>query len=250
MWSTSDADITLKKTTSNAGSRRDFFGNVVLCTNVFTEVMTFDRDDSRGIFVFDSEGSVDETAAHHLHIGSDGDASVRESEHLDDQLVVGDPWGDLDSVVHHEGVVIVGGDVVEGDGVWLLSASSHAEELVALWVVEEVLVPSGVGHQEGEGRRLPHAGREWVVAPVVNAVVAVSLGELDPALGLVVGLKAAPPCKRGSAGLGVLITVRVLFRGYSCRVVCHADLLETRLNRERSLVWVVCFVSGTLCNPN
>ena len=61
---------------------------------------------------------------------------------------MGDPWSDLKSVSHHEGVVVMRANISKGDGIWLLSASSHSEDLVALWVIEEVLVPSSVWHEE------------------------------------------------------------------------------------------------------
>ena len=61
---------------------------------------------------------------------------------------MGDPWSDLKPVSHKECVVVMRANVTEGDGIWLLSASSHSEDLVALWVVEKVLIPSCVWHEE------------------------------------------------------------------------------------------------------
>ena len=74
-------------------------------------------------------------------------------------------------------------DVVEGDGVWLLSASPHAEDLIAVWVVEEVLILSSVWHEEGVEAVIC----EGIVAPLTDAVIAVHLRILHPAVRLVHG---------------------------------------------------------------
>ena len=79
-------------------------------------------------------------------------------------------------------------DVVEGDRVWLGSASAHAEDLVAVWVVVEVLVLLGVGHQEG----VVVALEEWVDTPVVDALIAVGFGVFEPAVSLVGGVSSDP----------------------------------------------------------
>ena len=81
-------------------------------------------------------------------------------------------------------------DVSESDGIGLVLASSHAEDLTAVRVVEEVLVLAGVGHQEGEGVAFCVLHR--IVAPLIDTVVSVGFGELEPAPGLAVGVNRDP----------------------------------------------------------
>lgn len=119
---------------------------------------------------------------------------------------MGDPWSQLHSVGEDEGVEVIDGDITESDSVRLLSASSHAEDLVAVWVVVEVLVPSGVGHQEGE----LGGGVKGVVAPVGDGVVAVGLRELHPAVGLASGLLSDPVLELCLAFGGVLLALVVV----------------------------------------
>lgn len=184
MWGPVNADVGFKKTAVKAGAGSYWSSNVVGSL----EVLTGDGSDSGGILVLDSEGSIDETSATVLFVDTDGDALVGYAEHLDDHLIVGDPWGDAEPVGDEEGVVVPCVDVVEGDRVWLGSASAHAEDLVAVWVVVEVLVLLGVGHQEGEVVAL----EEWVDTPVVDALVAVGFGVFEPAVSLVGGVSPDP----------------------------------------------------------
>ena len=228
MWSSLDADIGLKEMAASV------VGNLSL----FDKVLTLDGNGAGGILVLDSELSVYESSAHVFHVWPDLDASLGAAEHLDHQLVVRDPWGDPDPVGEEEGVVVAGADVAEGDGVWLLSASAHAEDLVAVWVVVVVLVLSGVGHEEGQVL----AVQEWVVAPVVDALEAVSLGVLEPAAGLV--------CSEPSLPVGVAFFGEVVdgaTRVHSIlvvEVVCCDDseaLIDGQLN---IFVFFVHFTDG------
>ena len=153
------------------------------------EVSTLDGNGTGGILVLNSEGSIDKSSAHIDLVDSDGDALFGLTEHLDDHLVMGDPWGDTESVGDQEGVLVPRADVFEGNGVWLLSSSAHAEDLVAVWVVEEVLVLPGVWHEEGVvGITID----EWVVAPLADAGVVVGFRVLEPAVALVVGVVSEP----------------------------------------------------------
>ena len=137
-------NITFKKTTTNSLSA----GDRCRKRSGLSEILSFDCNSAGCVLVLDSERSVDKTSAHEHLVWSDIDALLSLSEHLDHHLVVSDPWSDLNSVRHDEGVVVMSTDVTEGDGVWLLSASSHAEDLVAVWIVEEVLILSSVGHEK------------------------------------------------------------------------------------------------------
>jgi len=179
-----NADVGFKKTAVFARAVFNYIGNEVHPG----EVLAGNGSDSGGILVLDSEGSIDETSATVLGVDTDGDALVGLAEHLDDHLIVGDPWGDAEPVGDEEGVEVPCVDVVEGDRVWLGSASAHAEDLVAVWVVVEVLVLLGVGHQEGEVVAL----EEWVDTPVVDALIAVGLGVFEPAVSLAGGVSPSP----------------------------------------------------------
>ena len=152
------------------------------------EILTLDSNGASGILILDSELPVDESSAHVLSVWSNFDASLGFTEHLDHHLVVRDPWSHAESVGEEEGVVVVGANISKGDGVWLLSASAHAEDLVAVWVVVVVLVLSGVWHQEGE----VVSRKEWVAAPVVDTIEVVGLRVLEPASGLVVSVASLP----------------------------------------------------------
>ena len=165
--STADLNIGFKETHGDTVSRRDWKRKTIS----LSEVLAFDSNGASGILVLDPEGSIDKTSAHHLDVWSDINALFSDTKHLDHHLVVSDPWGDLKSVGHDEGVVVVKTDVTKGDGVWLLSASTHAEDLVAVWVVEEVLILSSVGHKEG----VEVTGLERIVAPLIDALIAVHL---------------------------------------------------------------------------
>merc|ERR1719464_858867 len=184
MWGPVDADVGFKKAVVRAGAGGYWPGEEVCPEKVFAG----DGYESGGILVLDSEGSVDETSAGVLIVNSNGDTLVGDTEHLDDHLIVGDPWSDAEPVGDEEGVVVPGVDVVEGDGVWLGSAPAHAEDLVAVGVVVEVLVLLGVGHQEGEVVAL----EEWVDTPLVDAVVAVGVGVFEPAVSLAVRVAPGP----------------------------------------------------------
>ena len=184
MWGPVNADVGFKK--AAVDTKEVFSGGCNVVGSL--EVLASDGSDTGGILVLDSEGSIDETSARGRSVDTDGDALVGLAEHLDDHLVVGDPWGDAEPVGDEEGVVVPFVDVVEGDGVWLGSAPAHAEDLVAVWVVVEVLVLLGVGHQEGEVVAL----EEWVDTPLVDAVIAVGLRVLEPAVSLVGGVSSDP----------------------------------------------------------
>lgn len=152
------------------------------------EILTLDSNGAGSILILDSELPVDESSAHSLRVWSNFDASLGLAEHLDHHLVVGDPWSHAESVGEEEGVVVVGANIAKGDGVWLLSASAHAEDLVAVWVVVVVLVLFGVWHQEGE----VVSRQEWVAAPLVDALEVVGLRVLKPASGLIMSVASLP----------------------------------------------------------
>ena len=153
------------------------------------EVSTLDGNGTGGILVLNSELSIDKSAALLNLVDSNGNALLSLTEHLDDHLVMGDPWGDTHSVSDQEGVLVPGADVFEGNGVWLLSSSAHAEDLVAVWVVEEVLVLPGVWHEEGV---VGISIDEGIVAPLADAGVVVGFRVLEPAVALVVGVVSEP----------------------------------------------------------
>ena len=109
------------------------------------------------------------------------DALVCDAEELEDQLVMRDPRGNPCGVVPVEHVVLVGGDVVEGNGVGLDSSSAHVPDLVAPDLIIEVLVVSGIRHEE----------RKIFVKPgyfdhVSERVVAKRCCKLLPAIELVI----------------------------------------------------------------
>ena len=187
MRSTADLNISFKETTVHTLSIFDWGRETVK----LSEILSFDSNGSSGVLVLDSECSIDKTPARCSVVWSDINALVGDTKHLDDHLVMSDPWGDLNSVSHDEGVVVVRADVSKGDGVWLLSASSHAEDLVAVWVIEEVLILSSVGHKEG----VVIAGLEGIIAPLIDAVIAVHFRVLHPAVSLALSSKSDPVCK-------------------------------------------------------
>ena len=177
-------NISFKETTVDTVSIGNWVRKSICCT----EVLSFDSNGSSGILVLDSEGSIDKTSAGHNFVWPDINALVSDTKHLDHHLVMSDPWSDLKSVGHDEGVVVMRADVSEGDGVWLLSASTHAEDLVAVWVVKEVLILSSVGHKEG----VEVSFLEGVVAPLIDAFIAVNFRILHPAVSLVCSSESNP----------------------------------------------------------
>ena len=109
------------------------------------------------------------------------DAGVGDTEELEDKLVMRDPRGNPCGVVPVEHVVLVGGDVVEGNGVGLDSSSAHVPDLVAPDLIIEMLVVSGIRHVE----------RQILVNPgyldhVTERIVAKRCCKLLPAVELVI----------------------------------------------------------------
>jgi len=79
-------------------------------------------------------------------------------------------------------------NVVESNGVWLSSTLSHAEDLVAVWVIEEVLIPFRVRHQEGIVVLVTtNRVKERIVTPFVDTLITVGFGVLEPAPALTMG---------------------------------------------------------------
>jgi hypothetical protein len=70
-------------------------------------------------------------------------------------------------------------DVVESDGIWLCSSSTHAPDLVAAFIIIEVLVMSCVGHCE---RKVGVS--EWIIWEVFKILIAKLFCILNPAIWL------------------------------------------------------------------
>ena len=163
--STIDADSGLEETAVNSISNSNWIRKRGLNSKVFA----FNCYSSSCILVLNSEGSVYKSFSSIYLIWIDSDALISDTEHLDGHLVMGDPWSDLDSVGHNECVVIMRADITESDCVWLGSSSSHAENLIAIWIIEEVLVLPGVGHEEGVAWSI----FEGIVAPFSPGVIVI-----------------------------------------------------------------------------
>lgn len=170
-----DANLSFEETTIAGGcTHRNYWSRerVVICGSggirnkiaAESEVRAVDGDRRAGDLVLDSELSVDEPLLGPDGVWPDLHALVCDAEELEDHLVVGDPGSDGDLVGHDEPVVVVWRNVAEGDGIGLFSSSSHAELLVAVWVIVEVLVFSGVRHEEGVV-----VLNCWVVSPGLNS---------------------------------------------------------------------------------
>ena len=183
MRSTADLNISLEETSVDSLSLSNWEGEAV----GLSEVTSFNSNSSSCILVLDSEGSIDETSTHGNFFWSDINTLLSDAKHLNHHLVMSDMWRDLNSIRHNECVVVVRADVVKSDSVWLFSASTHAEDLVAVWIVEEVLILSSVGHEE---RKV--VSKEWVVAPLIDSVIAKYFRVLEPAPALVLSLFCQP----------------------------------------------------------
>ena len=85
--------------------------------------------------------------------------------------------------------MLVGWNVVESDSVRLNSSSAHVPDLVASYLIVEVLVVSGIWHVEGTVHVVP-----WLIDHVTERVVPKGSCELLPAINLVMesGVKCRP----------------------------------------------------------
>ena len=99
-----------------------------------------------------------------------------------------DPWGDSCGVVPVEYIVLVGWDVVESDSVRLNSSFAHVPDLVASYLIVEVLVVSGIRHVECIVQVIP-----WLFDHVTERIVSKGSCELLPAINLV--LESGVECR-------------------------------------------------------
>lgn len=146
------------------------------CVNS-AQICSINISQSCCVIVFNSELAIDESSSHALDVSIEFNALFSDSEELQHHLVVSDPWSDLVPVQTEERVVLMNVNVVEGDGVWLDSSSAHAPDLVAAFVVVEVLVVSSVWHREREVGVC-----EWVSRHVLKVFVAEFFCILNPAV--------------------------------------------------------------------
>ena len=85
--------------------------------------------------------------------------------------------------------MLVGRNVVESDSVRLNSSSAHVPDLVASYLIVEVLVVSSIWHVECKVNVVP-----WLIDHVTERVVPKGSCELSPAINLVKekGIKCRP----------------------------------------------------------